>query len=396
MKVLIVDDDQDKVATLKTHLVELDVQDSDVSVAYHAAQARKLLNGTAFDIMLLDVLLPLREEDDKPSGTTSVELLRQIVEDRDYNQPKYIIGVTADLNALAQHENDFKRLTSQIIEVTPFLNDWKSTIKHYLSVCRGAKDAESTYDYDVCVLTALRDPELKAVLATWKPDIEGSDLLTRSVKFSSGFVNCGTTTKKVAFAHLSQMGLVSATHTTEALLQKFKPRVLIMTGICGGFSDHVNIGDVVVADKSWDWQAGKWTENQVLLSAPDQKEAASDLIAIVPNIESKLNDFQSNFQGNTPNIRPKLIIDPMVSGSSVVASTDIQKAFRDQHRKMAAVDMECYGMYYAAAVTTAPTPKTICIKSVSDLADREKSDNFQNYCSYMSACVALELIKSLR
>ncbi|MGZ8174009.1 MULTISPECIES: hypothetical protein [Methylobacter] len=110
-------------------------------------------------------------------------------------------------------------------------------------------------------------------------------------------------------------------------------------------------------------------------------------------IQSRLGDFQATFQGNIPDKRSALIIGPMVSGSSVVASIDIQKVFREQHRKMVAVDMECYGMYYAADMAVAPVPKTICIKSVSDLADRAKADDFHKYCSYMSARVALELMQ---
>jgi nucleoside phosphorylase len=393
MKILIVDDELTKITTLKNELFELNVQDSDVSVAYHAAEARKLLQEIAFDIMLLDVLLPVREGKN-PSGETSVELLRQIVDDGDYIAPKYIIGITANLDALQQHDSEFRNLTSHIIEITPVSDDWKTPLRASISHLQNTKNAELTYNYDVCVLTALRDPELKAVLSTWSPKFTPEEILISGVMVRSGTINCNNAEKRVVFAYLPKMGLIAATHMTEALLQTFKPRVLIMTGICGGFSDRVNIGDVVVANKSWDWQEGKWTENGVLMPSPDQKDASSELVAIARGIESRLNDFQSNFQGNIPNTRAKLITEPMVSGSSVVASIDIQTAFRDQHRKMAAVDMECYGMYYAATMTSAPKPETICIKSVSDLADREKADDLQKYCSYMSACVALELMQN--
>lgn len=392
MKILIVDDDSDKIAILKNELLGLDLQETDISVAFHAAEARRLLSTVAFDIMLLDVLLPIRKGAN-PSGETSIELLKQIVEDGNYNAPKYIIGVTADLHALEQHKNEFQNLTTHIIEVMHGSDNWKQFLSTSVSHLQKTKDAELTYDYDVCVLTALYDPELKAVISTWKPNLTSEKFLTRSVIVKSGTLAYGGSIKQVAFAHLSQMGLVAATHTADALLHAFKPRVLMMTGICGGFSDRgVSVGDVVVADKSWDWQEGKWNHDGVLMPAPNQKDGSSDLIAIARNIESKLNGFQSAFSGNAPTEQAKLIIAPMVSGSSVVASTDIQNVFRDQHRKMAAVDMECYGMYYAACMTTAPPPKTICIKSASDLADRAKADDLQKYCSYLSACVGLELI----
>ncbi|WP_367155650.1 hypothetical protein [Methylomonas sp. HYX-M1] len=393
MKILIVDDNLDKITILKNELLGLGLQDTNISVAFHAAEARKLLSVVAFDIMLLDVLLPIRK-DANPHGETSIELLKQIVEDGNYNAPKYIIGVTADLNALEQHKNEFQNLTAHIIEVTLGSDSWKKFLGTTVSHLQKIKNAELTYDYDVCVLTALCDPELKAVLSTWEPELTSEKFLTRGVIVKLGNITYAGSTKRVAFAHLSQMGMVAATHTADTLLQMFKPRVLMMTGICGGFSDqNVCVGDVVIADKSWDWQEGKWNQDGVLIPAPNQKDASSDLVAIARNIESKLHEFQSKFQGNAPSERAKLIVAPMVSGSSVVASTDLQNVFRGQHRKMAAVDMECYGMYYTASMTTAPSPKTICIKSVSDLADRTKSDDLQKYCSYLSASFGLELMR---
>jgi nucleoside phosphorylase len=393
MKILIVDDDRDKVATIKREFLGLGLQNSDIYEAYHAAEARKLLVKIAFDVMLIDVLLPTRENA-IPTGETSVELLRQIVEDGTSKAPKHIIGVTANLDALQQYKDDFQSLTFQILEVTPCSDEWKRFLSTFVLLFQRIKEAESTYDYDVCVLTALRDPELKAVLNTWNAVLESEELLTRSVLVQRGTLTCDEKIMRIAFSHPAQMGLVASVHATEALLQAFKPRVLIMTGICGGFSEHVKVGDVVIADKSWDWQAGKWTQEGILMSAPDQKDASSDLVAIAQGIEYKLNDFQSAFQGSTPRERAALVTGPMVSGSSVVASTDIQEVFRKQHRKMVAVDMECYGMYYAASMTAGPVPKTICIKSVSDLADRTKADDFHKYCSYMSARVALGIMQN--
>lgn len=391
MKTLIVDDDLTKVATIKRELLGLGLQESDVHVAYNAAQARRMLGDETFDVMLLDVLLPARANE-LPNGATSLELLKQIVDDGTSKAPKHIIGVTASIDALQKYGHEFQKLTFQIIQVTPDSDEWKSFLANLVLFLKRIKAAESTYDYDVCVLTALRDPELKAVFSAWGAELSPEELLTQSVLVRRGLIICDGVTKRVAFAHPAHMGLVAAAHATEALLQTFKPRVLIMTGICGGFADHVRVGDVVVADKSWDWQAGKWTQDGTLMSAPDQRDASSQLVAIAQGVESKMNDFQTSFQGKTPQERAALVTGPMVSGSSVVASVDIQDVFRKQHRKMVAVDMECYGMYYAAAMTTGPIPKTLCIKSVSDLADRTKDDDFQQYCSYLSARVALEVM----
>lgn len=166
-----------------------------------------------------------------------------------------------------------------------------------------------------------------------------------------------------------------------------------MTGICGGFADQVKLGDVLVAEKSWDWQAGKWTEAGTLATASDQRDAAAELVAEARAAEAMIAVLHEKYQGTKPSDVPRLVVGPMVTGSSVVASLDIQKVFRQQHRKMAGVDMECYGLYYAAENHAGAPVRTICIKAVSDLADRAKSDDFQKYCSHMSAEVSLEVLR---
>ena len=189
------------------------------------------------------------------------------------------------------------------------------------------------------------------------------------------------------------MGPIASAHAATALLQEFRPRILVMTGICGGFSDHVSIGDVVVAEKSWDWQAGKWSSEGTLATALDQRDGAAELLAEAQTVGEMLGDIHRAFQGVCPTNVPRLVVAPMVTGSSVVASSDLQRVFRNQHRKMAAIDMECYGMYYAALNHAGAPVRAICVKSVSDLADRTKSDDHQKYCSYISAVVALEIVR---
>ncbi|MNP76472.1 hypothetical protein D3C76_1737170 [compost metagenome] len=59
--------------------------------------------------------------------------------------------------------------------------------------------------------------------------------------------------------------------------------------------------------------------------------------------------------------------------------------------------MECYGVYFAADMSVDPQSKFICIKCVSDLADRNKTDNYQNYCAELSATIGFEVaLKFLR
>ena len=323
-----------------------------------------------------------------------INLLRQIVEDEILPTPTHILGITASEETRNEVDEQFKELVTNVIHVSADQDDWKAVLKPYLQRLLRSENENTSFIYDVVVLNALRHPELQAVYDSWPLALSEEKLVGSNINCKTGHLKLNNgKTLKIACAHLNQMGPIAATHSTEFLLKQFKPRVIIMTGICGGFSNAVSVGDVVIADKSWDWQAGKWVEDWSLQSASDPKEASYELVSLAKTIDVDMQSFYQQYTGHRPPNHPKLISAPMVSGSSVVASADIQKVFRGQHRKMAAIDMECYGVYYSCANHYGQATKMICIKSVSDLADRAKDDNYQSYCSFISASVALRLIE---
>lgn len=391
MHVLLIDDDYAKIERLKSFLIEQGVEKNDLLIATDAADASRKLKAYKIDLMLVDVLLPVRK-DAKPCADSSINLLRQIVEDGIFPTPTHILGVTACEETRNTVDEQFRELVTNVLHVSADQDDWKGVLQQFVQRLLRTENENESFIYDVVVLNALRKPELEAVYKSWPLELSDEKLVGSNINCKTGYLNINNKVLKIACAHLNQMGPIAATHSTEVVLRQFRPRVLIMTGICGGFSDVVSVGDVVVADKSWDWQAGKWTEGESLQSASDPKEADYELVALAKTIDADMESFYQQYPEYKPRNYPKLIPAPMVSGSSVVASADIQKVFRGQHRKMAAIDMECYGVYYSCANHSGQATKVICIKSVSDLADRAKDDDFHKYCSFISASVALKLI----
>ena len=81
-----------------------------------------------------------------------------------------------------------------------------------------------------------------------------------------------------------------------------------------------------------------------------------------------------------------MLIGPIVSGASVVTDPEIvQDVLDNQDRNVLGIEMEIYGMYYAADWAINPKPKYIALKAVSDFANQEKSDDYHKYASYTSA-----------
>lgn len=391
-KVLIVDDDSRKAAAIKEVLVKAGAKATNIETALSAAEARIALSREVFELMLLDVLLPARQ-DSRPSGEVSVDLLRQIVEDETTPGPTHILAITADLEALRDHEEAFRRMTTQVLHVEIGSDDWKVSLAMLVKKLQSQEGNRPSYGIDVCVQTALRKPELQSILDTWRAGWGPEKFLMKGVLVREGQLELGDRRIRVACAHASQMGLLANAHLASALMNEYRPRVICMSGICGGIADGVAIGDLVVAEKSWDWQSGKWTPDGELSSAVDQKDGSTDLVALARDMDADLVSYYAAYAGEKPNAVPRMYIAPMVSGSAVVENADIHKLFKHQHRKVGGVDMECYALYYQALLSSPPASKAICVKAVSDLARRGKGDKFQQYGSYLSARFLLGVIE---
>jgi nucleoside phosphorylase len=78
-------------------------------------------------------------------------------------------------------------------------------------------------------------------------------------------------------------------------------------------------------------------------------------------------------------------IGPVASGAAVLQNPEIVADVQKQHRKTLGVEMEAYGVFVAAHEAPEPQPRVLAIKSVCDLADEQKSDDFQGYAAYTSA-----------
>ncbi|KAG8155199.1 phosphorylase family protein [Burkholderia catarinensis] len=388
--VLLVEDGDEKASSIRRELVSSGIQDSDIVRVSNTREARLVLSERSFELVLLDLILPAR--DDKPTASNGLDLLFMMVEEPGLNSPRTIVGITADEDALRENEADFRRLTTQIIRYDVGSADWRNSIKNLVSHIRRSIEKSVDFDVDVCFVTALRNPELKAILdlpCQW----DGEELVAALPPLRKGFIEVGGRVVSLVAAHAPQMGSVSAALTTSALLQAFRPRVLLMTGICGGVGDSPKLGDLVVAEKSWDWQSGKWIDDGSFEAAPDQVPGDRDLINAATSCETELEVLHRAFPGARPGNVPSLHCGPMVSGSAVVADLGKHVLFKKQHRKTIAVDMECYGVYSAVAMSAAPKSKVLCLKSVSDLANRDKSDDYQQYCSYLSASIGLRVIE---
>src|SRR5205085_1988757 len=103
-------------------------------------------------------------------------------------------------------------------------------------------------------------------------------------------------------------------------------------------------------------------------------------------------DVEHAWPGKKPTTRLRMFVGPVASGSGVIANEKIIEEVRSHQRKLVGIEMETYGMFFAARNSTVQNPAAISIKSISDFADRAKSDEFRGYAAFTSARYAYNFV----
>jgi nucleoside phosphorylase len=237
---------------------------------------------------------------------------------------------------------------------------------------------------DLCVVTALSLElnELRQTRWNWNK----AEVLDGVSFFYRGTFTSGGRTLSVVAASAPRMGMVPAAIVSLKLISKFRPRLFAMVGICAGLENNCGIGDVLLADPTWDWQMGKYTEAMFQI-APDQIDIPTEVVErfkLLGDDRAFWFNISDRFAGEKPNRVPELKIGPVSSGSAVLADARLLDEIKKQHRKLLGIEMELYGVYLAAKDCQPPHPITFGLKGVSDFAGTDKSDKYQRFAAHMS------------
>lgn len=390
VSVLVVEDNEDKQAGINA-AIRARTPDAEIKVVISVAAGKQALREKTYDLVLLDLLLPLSDYGG-PSRNGGLTLLEILHTDPSMLHPRYVVGITSFEEIADEQRSDFEAKTWCIVRYDPSGSDWVEQLNAVLSYIDRTKIQESQTDYltDVFFITALRKPEFAAVLQlpiTWGPALEpvGDEHFLRRGKtqFSARSVS-------VIAAYTAKMGMVWTALLVDRIIREFRPRVVVMCGICMGIPGETKLGDLIVAAHSWNWQAGKLAADKAGLLEfrvqPEPVVASAKLCNLWHEFDSaELEKLHASFSGRKPVDLPTVHVAPMVSGSSVIANDIIHPDITKQDRKIRGVDMETLGVYAACDSATNPKPKFLSVKAVTDWGVPEKADDFQDFCSYLSA-----------
>lgn len=407
MKILIIEDDSNKVEKEYELLSEFDSLDIKHVLCLNAA--RLLLSNNFYDCLILDLKLADEVHGEK-RGEAGIEFITEIIETDSYNKPMEIIVLSA-YNELEPKLRETQRdYYFNFIHYSEESVEWREKLKNTIRYRILADDSKYNdvfeYKTDVAFITAT-SIETQALAEI--EDIEWKEKRFKgdATLYYEAIIEVSKKKIRLIRAQQSEMGMAAASNLTSKIIRYFQPKYIIMVGIAAGIGDG-NYGDIIVPSIIWNYSSGKYVEAEEkdgktgIEFIPDAFSVEADVDSVemlkLGNYQSVLKTIQEQFQhANYIKYESKLdiIVGPFACGSAVVANEQIvDEIIRAHSRKTIGLDMESYGMIYAAKHCSGVKPKALCFKSISDFADRKKDDKYQDYAAYTSANFAMYFVKN--
>lgn len=410
LRILFIDDESAKIRRYRELVEEMPALNEEfVEVATNYQTAIEKLAACQYDLAVLDLYLPLRDGDD-PSPENAVKLLNDLQDDDDLKMPYSIVGITRRADAPEEYRQLFDQLLLAYIYYEQNSDDWKRKLKNkieFLLKAQRSLQYQEIYDYDVAIVNALmseNDHVLRQLGSEgWKeekiPADESTTYYTTAHRLSDGRII------RIVTCYALHMASTASAMLATKVIFNFRPRYLFMSGIAAAVDrQEVNLGDIMIAECVWDGASGKikTDNNGVDIFMPDYRQLPldADMLKLAKRLSTDkklLSEIENSYQypQGKPDTRLRLHVGPMASVPAVLSSKTNVEEIQRHCRKLLGIEMEGYGLFYAAHNSIHPRPQyTMLIKSVSDFADSEKSDNYQDYCMHTSAYLVKHIIEN--
>ena len=365
MKIMVIEDDDVKWRSIKSHLNNKGISDTGIIRAKNMAEFSANLSAN-IGLFIIDFRLPGYEKAQPlQNGIAILEAITMAGKENSL------------LLAISSFPDDFPELRAKFEAhgciLTEFSNkkSWQATLDHLLI------QVKKNIQFDFLIFCAL--PSERAPYTALLP---GS-------KVNRGGIDCfdiEISGRKGSVILLPNMGLVNAGVVAGLCIDRFKPKVVGMSGICGGFSNNAKLGQLFVSSMAYEYQSGKWASDGFLqdpYQVPTHHATLTKLKFLLENTDL-ISQLEEGFNGDRPPRAHPPKTGIFTSGSAVIADNIYLKQIELTHRKVSALDMEVFAIHRAAELSP-HTPACICAKTVVDLCDSTKNDDIHPYGSYISA-----------
>lgn len=406
INILIMDDREEKVKALTRLLIEeCGLNVSSISVARTINEGRRFLRDQYFDLLILDLVMPNFDGEDA-NNDDAPKFIDELYENRGLCLPNQIIGFTAHEDEYINLKNRFEDKLWSLIRYQNGNNDWKPKIRskvlHLIhSKDRLIKSITECNKYDIGIICAL-DEEYEQMKSAFGDNCEAHSIPDFPLPyFSKRIMTAQGNEFAVCSVCIGHAGLIMTSVISSIMIKTFHLNFIFMTGIAAGFSGReLRLGDVVISKSISEPIIGKVIQegdNMNLKREIHSLNSDARLISNAQQLSSNadfINEFNQHLRKNniwTERDNINIITAPTVSVPFVVGSQQLMEQIKDTgDRKLAALDMEGYGLYQAGTILKTPS---LWIKAVSDMGDEHKGDEFHKKCAYASAYFLYKLIK---
>lgn len=406
IKILIVDDNHQKISQVRDALIAgYNIPDDMIDTACCQSEGRDKMSKTAYDVVVLDLVLPFGSEDE-PEQDGGIKFLRLIEQNSTIKLPLQVIGLTEYEEEYNNNKEEFNKFLFQLILRKQGDTAWRDDLLRVVGFVSRAKTSmldtmQVRYKYDILILCALQE-EFRELLnafgeGSWKRvKVTEGKFVAHETNIESVYLK----TYRVLAYCIGKPGVVATATMASYLINSCSPKCVFMTGITGGIKkDGLKLGDVVIAESIQDYATGKIQgyQNEVKLlreihqipADPMLLSQMSDFLLDVQN-ESVMNVKirKSHLQHGNENYCVHKA--PTICGPFVMAADQVVEQIKKDNRKLAAIDMEGFGLMTVSYLLHVPT---LWIKGISDMAGEDKNDDYHATASFASAALLHGFIK---
>lgn len=394
LKILIVEDSGYKLEEIAAVIMSVPGLDPKlIETAPDVATAIRALAKKRFDLLVLDLNLPERLGDGPTMGA-GLKLLKTIDRRGRLHPPSHVVAITEFDEAATLSATELKRQLWGVLSYAIGDGTWKPALRSKIVYLVDSKrslieDESRSHTVDIAIVTALHE-ELVPVHALTK-NLSERKLTNDPVLYYEGSFEGRGKSVSVVSATAGKMGMAATAVLAANIISRFRPRFIAMVGIAAGIPGKADLGDVLIADPSWDWGSGKFEvvkRKAVFNADPEQLRINSSLrnmLQAAANDAAFMSHVKAGYGGPRPVNDLKAIVCGVASGAAVIGDEKVVSSIRKQKRKMVGVEMETYGLMMASECAPDPKPLAFSAKSVSDFADTSKDDSNRHYATYTSA-----------
>lgn len=387
MKILVLEDEDGKFEQVRSHIIEV-IPHAEIQREKNWLDYSRSVANFKFDLIILDLIVPRSPRD----GTVEDHHESLVDTTRDYHSKSF----STPAIVLTRHnldQGDFVHDLNLVdINVIPFNGHgrWREALKIKLLAAQPKKK------FDVVIACALEKEAdaFEGLTDSWGPVKSISGLLCREVQIGE---------YKAVIVRAKRMGLVAAAVAAAFALDRFEPRLICMSGICGGVDGESKMYDLLVTQICHQHDAGKWSATGFKSEHYDVQldvDVHNKLVEIAsdPSVKKLLLEGLNPGKSEVPdgeervscNIKPDAITS---SGSAVVAEEGKTTSLSVGQRKLAGFDMEVYSVYEAARHAINRTA-FFAAKAVVDDGGRNKGDSFHRIGCLLSAKFVVAAIRA--